>query len=98
MKRRVCCTSLENTPRCTDRMREMVSRLLSLHSTTIWRSSAKGTNAIERAGMGSESPSPMNLPSPKTVTGPLSRTESVGFLRRTALKGKPEFPRGLSAS
>ena len=49
-------------------------------------------------GSARQSPSPMNSPSPNTVTGPLSSAESVGFLRRTALNGKLALPRGLSAS
>ena len=84
---RLCCTSVEKTPRCTVRIRAISSVSPVALSTTTCRSSAKGTNAAPRAGMGSAIPSPMNLPSPKTVTGPLSRAESVGFLRWTDRNG-----------
>ena len=94
----VCCTSVEKTPRCTVMIRAILSTSSSLRSTRICRSRAKGTKAMECAGIGSARPSPMNLPSPKTLTGPLSSTESVGFLMRMARKGKVEFPRGLSES
>ena len=98
MVRRVCFASVENTPRWTVMMRAISSRSLFLRSTTIWRSRAKGTNATERAGIGSTSPSPMNRPAENTLTGPLSSTESVGLRSRIALNGKDASPCRLSGS
>ena len=85
-------------PRCRDISREIRLSSPSWRSITIWRSSANGTTADARGGMGSVRPSPMKRSWPYTVTGPVSSVESVGFLNRTARNAKCALPRSDSAS